>query len=445
MEECGLCGSENPSEARFCMKCGGDLPARSSGASPTNDSDPGTFTPAATSEHARLGPTAAIRRRRTSDPSEIEAYKKQAASESSGAFESQIQYIDPSEPSEIKLSAVTADFNERHNFCNKCGASNSYEQRFCLQCGNTLSRQIPNQADLNFDPAPAIPLAPLTEEPFGRVALADLHSAPASDYFGEPAGAGKRGRRSAPFASAVANHGPGQWLLIAATLLLAAALIWLLALGGFKMLFNAKVRRINKAASAMERLSSFQYTVSAAVESADGVQYGGGGRAIHESPDKSLWEMTLVVPGKPVATATMEVKDKIYINGPSWQSSTSDNARADVSDLWKDFQSVEDLGNQPIGALNCRHYRYRIPPNLITTVLGVGSQSAASDAVVEAWIDTTSAQVIKMTVQVYNVQIEGASATVLLAMDLAEVGQPYNINAPQPAPAQQPATSSTPQ
>jgi len=78
-------------------------------------------------------------------------------------------------------------------------------------------------------------------------------------------------------------------------------------------------------------------------------------------------------------------------------------------------------------------------------VLGVGSQSAASDTVVEAWIDTTSAQVVKMTVQVYNVQIEGASATVLLAMDLAEVGQPYNINAPQPAPAQQPATSSTPQ
>ena len=138
-------------------------------------------------------------------------------------------------------------------------------------------------------------------------------------------------------------------------------------------------------------------------------------------------------------------KRQIYINGPSWQSSTSDNARADVSDLWKDFQSVEDLGNQPIGALNCRYYRYRIPPNLITTVLGVGSQSAASDAVVEAWIDTTSAQVVKMTVQVYNVQIEGASATVLLAMDLAEVGQPYNINAPQPAPAQQPATSSTPQ
>ena len=174
------------------MKCGGDLQARSSGASPTNDSEPGTFTPAATSEHARLGPTAARRRRRTSDPYEIEAYKKQASAESSRAFESQTQYIDPSEPPEIELSAVTADFNERHNFCNKCGASNSYEQRFCLQCGNTLSLQTPNQADLSFDPAPAIPLAPLTEEPFENVALADLHSAPASDYFGEPAGAKKR-------------------------------------------------------------------------------------------------------------------------------------------------------------------------------------------------------------------------------------------------------------
>ncbi len=75
---------------------------------------------------------------------------------------------------------------------------------------------------------------------------------------------------------------------------------------------------------------------------------------------------------------------------------------------------------------------------LITTVLGTGVQSGASDAVVEAWIDTTSMQILKITAQVFNVQIDGAPTKVTLGLALTAIGQPYNIAAPQPTAAPQP-------
>jgi len=36
-----------------------------------------------------------------------------------------------------------------------------------------------------------------------------------------------------------------------------------------------------------------------------------------------------------------------------------------------------------------------------------------------------------MTVQVFNVMIQGASTNVTMTFDLAATGQPYNIKAPQ--------------
>jgi ribosomal protein L40E len=439
LEQCSLCGTNNPSEARFCLKCGYDLQQDAADDS-TDDSDPDTFTPAASGADARLARREAKRRKEALEPGEVEAYKEHAAAQSKAAFESQVHHNDVDEPSEIDLGAVTADFATRRRFCDRCGAANPYEQRFCLQCGNTLGQEAPAEADSGVNAAPVIPLAPLSAEPFEHAALADLHSAPASDYFSEQEQKGGRPYRSRQIGSSLAQRGPGLWLLIGATLLVAAALVWLIGLGGFDLLFNAKVRGINKAARTMERLPSFQYNVSAAVRTADDVQYPGGGKAMYESPHKSSWSVALNTPGKPIAAETVEVDDKVYQNGMLLQPSRSQSPSGDVTDLWRDFRSVEDLGMQPIGAVNCRHYRYRVPPNLITTVLGVGKQDAASDAVVESWVDTGSSQVVRMTAQVFNVQIEGASTTVQLAMDLVAVGQPYNISAPaqQSAPAPAP-------
>ena len=122
----------------------------------------------------------------------------------------------------------------------------------------------------------------------------------------------------------------------------------------------------------------------------------------------------------------MQIGDKIYGNGPAWQTADPAQSTADALGLWRDFSSVEDLGTQVIGTTNCLHYKYRIQPKLITTALGAGAQSGASDAVIEIWIDSASSTVVKMTVQVFNVMIQ-----VTMTFDLAATGQPYNIKAPQ--------------
>jgi hypothetical protein len=421
------------------LKCGYDFQQDALDDS-IDDSDPDTFTPAATDADARLARGAASRRKKAVEPGEVEAYKAHAVEQSKAAFESQIHHEDADEPSEIDLGTVTADFATRKRFCDQCGAANPHEQRFCLQCGNALGRDAPAEADAGFNATPVIPLAPPSTEPFEHATLADLHSAPASDYFAEHEPETGRPYGSGQIGSSLAQRGPGLWLLIGVTVLLAAVLVWLIALGGFDLLFNAKVRQINKAARTMEQLPSFQYDVSAAARRADDVQYDGGGKAMYESPDKSSWNMALNVPGKPIAAQTVEVDKTVYQNGTVLRPSGSQSPSGDVTDLWSDVRSVEDLGVQPIGTQTCRHYRYRVPPNLITTALGVGEQEAASDAVVESWIDTASSRVVRMTVQVFNVQIEGASTTVQLAMDLTAVGQHYNIT----APAQQSAPSSAP-
>ncbi len=399
-------------------------------------SESDSFTPAAGDGEGRLASTTSSRLTRPpAEPVDIDAYKRQATEESIDAFESQALGEESVGPAEIQHSGVTADFADKRRFCSRCGAANPYEQRFCRQCGSPLGAEQPPQPQAANEVPSSIPLAP---EPFEHTTLADISAAPASDYYTEGVPGADRLRRVRRPGTGMSSWGVGEWSVLVVVALLAVGLTWLFAFGGYTMLFSGRAAKISKAAGVMERLSSFQYDVSATMETAEGAQYGGAGRARYESRSKSYWEMGLDAPGNPRVTASMQIKDKVYINGPSWQSGDPKQSSADVTDLWRHVQTVEYLGTQPIGTSNCYHYKYRIPPTLITTVLGTGAQSGASDAVVEAWIDAASMQIVRITAQVFNVQIDGASTKVTLGLGLAAVGQPYNIAAPQPAPAPQP-------
>lgn len=433
MRTCDVCGTDNPDEARFCMKCAKDMTAVPKAGAGDEFSEHDSFTPTASDGEGRLASTTSSRfTQPPAGPVDIDAYKRQATEESIDAFESQTLGEESVGPSEIQHSAVTADFADKRRFCVRCGAANPYEQRFCRQCGSPLGSEQPPQPQASYEAPPSIPMAP---EPFQHTTLADISAAPASDYFTErvPGADRPRARR---LGTGISSWGAGKWSILLVVVLLAIGLIWLFAFGGYTMLFSGKSAKINKAAGVMERLGSFQYDVSATMETSEGAQYGGAGRARYESVSKSYWEMGLDAPGNPRVTASMQIKDKAYINGPSWQPGDPKHDSADVTDLWRHIQTVEYLGTQPIGASNCYHYKYRIPPTLITTVLGAGAQSGASDAVVEAWIDGASMQIPRITAQVFNVQIDGAPTKVTLSLVLGPIDQPYNITAPQMAAPQ---------
>jgi ribosomal protein L40E len=436
LSTCEVCGTDNPDEARFCMKCGKDMTAVPAAGGSEAFPEPESFTPAAADGEGRLASTASSRLRMPpAEPVDVDAYKRQATEESIGAFESQAIGEESAGPAEIQHSGVTADFADKRRFCARCGAANPYEQRFCRQCGGTLGAEQPAQPLPAQELPPSIPMAP---ETFQHTTLADISGAPASDYYTEGLpGSGSR-RVSLP-STGISSWGAGEWSILVVVVLLAVGLTWLFAFGGFNMLFSGKTARISKAAGVMESLPSFQYDVSSTMELSEGAQYGGAGRARYESPSKSYWEMGLDAPSNPRVTASMQIEDKVYINGPAWQPGDPEQASADITDLWRHVETVEYLGTQPIGTSNCYHYKYRVPPTLVTTVLGVGAQSGASDAVVEAWIDTVSMQIVKISVQVFNVQIDGAATKVTMGLGLSATGQPYNITAPQlgAAPQQQ--------
>ncbi len=99
--------------------------------------------------------------------------------------------------------------------------------------------------------------------------------------------------------------------------------------------------------------------------------------------------------------------------------------------MWKSFSTVEALPDAPAGSSpDCLHYKYRMDPGLMLTVLGLAGQTDVSEAVMEVWIDKTTFQVMRETAQVYGALINGARTHVTFVMDLTETGKTYGIKAP---------------
>jgi hypothetical protein len=99
--------------------------------------------------------------------------------------------------------------------------------------------------------------------------------------------------------------------------------------------------------------------------------------------------------------------------------------------MWQQFSGSEALPNESFGTHTCFHYKYRMTPELMKTVLGVGGQQGVSDVITETWIDTTTFQVVHQTAQVFGAQVDGAKIMkITLVMDLVEAGKPYGIKPP---------------
>lgn len=450
MKICELCGVENPEEARFCMKCGRDLDkVQSSDVPPEMLQDSDSFTPLKDDEFARLAPT----RRLTKEPVGDVASYKEAAAAAAAAWEAEEKQASlqeqaaqqkqeekaveaaqaagqevPSEPPAQAPAApghVSSDYKEQKQFCHRCGMANPRDQRFCKNCGSALAGAPGGMADQTFDAALTMSLPGV---PVETTMLADV--SPASVY--STADAAVEGRlRERRGSGALSDWGAREWLALIIAALVAAGGIWFAFFGGYSMLFNAASKNIHKAGSTMEKLPSFQYGITGTFESEQG-QYPGGGHMMFETPDRSAWEVSRSGPGPGAVQGTIQVGPTTYSGaGGAWQPADPATATGNVTLMWKSFSSVETLPDAPMGSSPaCFHYKYRMDPELVMTVLGLGKQDAVSDAVMETWIDKTSFQVIRETAQVFNAQINGVRTRSTLVMDLNETGKPLQINPP---------------
>lgn len=426
MKNCELCGLENPDEARFCMKCGKDLDA---GAVTSEippemfEVDVDAFIPAAVSETAPLGGSQQKSENIQMEDNEEFVLPAPTRDESVQSFAHE-ELSD--EPPEIQLTDVTADFAERRRFCPRCGIANPHEQRYCKNCGSALGGTVTREADRAFDTANAVPLKQETAE---KTTLSDM-SPPASDYYSAERSV-ERARREFSFAGGLSDWGVREWLMVILATLLVAALVWFFAFGGIKM-FSSSSRRIHKAGGTMTGLSSFQYSIGGAFESTEAGQYDGRGLITFEKPNRDASDVTMNVPGRdPLHVQQIEVENKPYtLQGSQWQSADPGVVQLDLSRLWSGFSSVEDLGMQQVAGVNCFHYKYRIPHEIVTGIIGIWQPAGVSDAIMEIWIDSSNSRIVKLTAQVFGVQIEGLRTRVTLTMDLAATDQAYDIKPP---------------
>lgn len=437
------------------MKCGRDLDkvARSD---PRDQkaAEPDTFTPLEDDEFSRLAPT----KRLTREPVGDVASYKEAAAASAAAWEAEqeqdaikeraaddrlvaAQPVQPAQPAqaqepaapaggrtqEVQQRDLHADFSDYKRFCVRCGMANPRDQRFCKNCGSALTETAGGMADETYEAASPVPLDTIVTE---KTTLADV--APSSAYQGpdgQQAGRYKRSRRARSSPNRP-NFGVRELLFLIAALLIATLLVWMFFFGGFTALFDSKIRNIHKAGSVMQKLPGFQFGIAATFEAPQG-DYPGTGHVLFEAPGSSAWEVHSADSAGARTQGTLQIGAQTYSSTGTWVAADPKTSTGDVTLMWKSFSTVEALPDAPAGSSpDCLHYKYRMDPGLMLTVLGLAGQTDVSEAVMEVWIDKTSFQVMRETAQVYGALINGARTHVTFVMDLTETGKTYGIKAP---------------
>jgi len=421
LKYCELCNLENPEEARFCMKCGSDLDRVQSEDVTYDYIDPNSFTPSGSADT----PSNAYPMGEESGPSpDINSYKEAATSRTeSEEVLIPVEYSD--ETPEIHMTDVTADFTEKRIICEICGVANPHEQRYCRQCGAALGDEKPESSGVMSAPQAAFTNDDLVE----TSTLVDM--APSSGVYDVPEQKRERRRRSGGgFGGGLTEWDTKEWLLMIASALVVAGLIWFFAFGGMNSLFGSGARDINKAGEVMTGMTGFQYQLTATLETHDTV-YSGSGQLLHESPDKTAWQLTIDLPGRGlVPIGHVQLGDDCYSNcGDGWRMSDEGNC-ADMDELWRDISSVENIGEESMLGHECLHSRYRMPSDLVTLIFCVGEQSGVSDTVVDMWIDKDSYQIIRASTDTFNIQIQGVRTSATLVMDIGATNQVFNIGAP---------------
>lgn len=452
MRKCDLCETENADEARFCMKCGRDMDKVERSDIPEEVTGSDTFTPLEDNEFSRLAPT----RRLTREPVGDVASYKEAAAASAAAWEAEQEQasiqeraaedkravqqqqqqaaapgaapaapVTPPMPerAEVQQRDLHADFSEHKKFCVRCGMANPRDQRFCKNCGSALVESAAGgMADENYESAPPVQPDTIVTE---KTTLADV--SPSSAYTGadgQPAPRMKRARRSRN--RTAPDFGVRELVLLIVAALFAALLVWLFLFGGFRALFDSKTKNIHKAGSVMQKLPGFQFGIGLTFASPQG-DYGGDGQVLFDTPGNSALEIRSQ--GK--VQGTLQIGAQTYSSSGTWATADPKTSTGDVLLMWKEASNVEGLPNAPAGSsADCFHYKYRMDPKLLLTVLGLAGQTDVGDAVMEVWIDTKSFQVMRETAQVFGALVNGNRTTVTFVMDLKATGTPNGIKAP---------------
>lgn len=421
------------------MKCGRDMDrVKSSEDLGESADDPSTFTPLMDDEYARLAPTARAPRAPVGD---VASYKEAAAAAAAALQEQQelesatlaqdSGAVPPApEESEIDRRGVAADFVARKQFCQRCGMGNPYDQRFCKNCGSTLGEAPGGMADQTFSAPPSF-----TPEsaPIETTTLADVSPSSAYSSAGEPpdgrAREGRQPRQRSRSGGGIADWGAREWLGLTIAALVLVAIIWFV-FSGYGMLFNSRNKNIRKAGATMEKLQGFMFTVSSNYEVEQGL-YPGSGHVLFETPDRSGWEIRRDAPSGTHVQGTIAVGNNTYSStGGAWQLDDPATSAGDVILMWTKFRNSETLPEENVAGRACLHYKYRMDPTLMKTVLGLAGQDTVSDAIMETWIDKASFQVVRQTVNVAGGQVDGVRTRITLVMDLAETGKTYGIKPP---------------
>ncbi len=421
MKYCELCNLENTDDARFCMKCGNDLDKVQSADLTYDYVDSDTFTPSGSSET----PSNVFPKKKESWPRpDINSYKEAATSKAESE-EVLSPVEDGDEAPEIHMTDVTADFTEKRTICRICGIANPHEQRYCRQCGAALGDETSESSGVMSAPQAAF----ISDDPVETTRLADVAPSSALGDIPEQTREWRR-RAGGGFGGGLAEWDAKEWLLMIASALIVAGLIWFFAFGGMNSLFNSGARDIKKAGDVMTGMSGCQYQLTATLETHDTV-YTGSGQLLYESPDKTAWQLTLDLPGRGlVSMEHVQIGDDCYSNnGDGWRMSDNDS-RADLDEIWSGISGVENIGEESMLGHACLHYRYRIPSDLVTLIFGVGEQSGVSDTVVDMWIDKDSYQVIRASTDTFNIQVQGVRTSASLVMDIVATDQVFNISPP---------------
>lgn len=424
------------------MKCGRDM-----GGSKSPDiqrdipADPSTFTPIVEDEYARLAPTARVSKGPVAD---VASYKEAAAA-AAAALQEQQEMESASAPDASAAAAaaspgipaargtdrgkVTADFAVRKQFCERCGMANPHDQKFCKNCGSALGESPGGMADETFASSPA---ALEDSVPVETTTLADVSPSSAYSTAGpgpESARAPRRAPRTPPVGG-IREWGVREWLALTIAVIVLVFMIWFAFFGGYGMFFNSRNRNIRKAGAVMENLGGFMFQISATYETEAG-QYPGSGHVLFESPASTAWEIRRDTPGNPQVQGTISVGTDTWSGaGGVWKLADPATSAGDIALMWRQFRASEGMNDEEVAGHPCLHYKYRMDPTLMKTVLGLGGQDTVSDAIVETWIDKTSFQVLHQTVEIFGAQIDGARTRISLVMDLAETGKTYGIKPP---------------
>ncbi len=420
--KCDFCGQVNPDKARFCMQCGKDFHASKKDNAIFEYVELDSFTPAGSLEELPLSqdkknPEAVSEK---GDKLSLEEEKRQLENPDVGLLMGKPEK-ELEKPPEIYQPEASKHAAENKRFCSLCGHGSPADSKYCFNCGAPLDTEETNN---HLDPEGDIPLAPIEEYDLETSTLAPLR--PSLDEALPAVKEKKKIKVKKQF-----KWGIQEWIAAIIVICAAGFAVWFFLLGGSNA-FTFEAKKIRQAGATMENLNSFVYISGGTVE----VRNAGVYRLSGEIKYKKPWTFEILFsfdhPQKgPLTYHQIRINDTLYLlKNNNWLRVKTRPTIRELTGLWKEFSSIENMGRKTINGKEFHNYRYRVPARNLTRMFGINNPEAVSDTVVEVLIDTTSLYIQRINAVLYNFDIEGEKSTLRLVFDLASIEQPVKIETP---------------